>query len=87
MLIDDWGNEYATEKEAEEGLLKILRSSDDYYDVIADYMDISREVMEWIVEQNLYVQFAKNFSSSIEHAESLWVENYLCSCDWIDEDK
>lgn len=87
MLIDDWGNEYGTEKEAAEGLLKILRSRDDYYDVIANYMDIPHEVMEWIVEQNLYKQFAKNFSISIEQAESSWVENYLCSCDYFNEDE
>ena len=87
MLIDDWGNEYGTEKEAAEGLLKILRSRDDYYDVIANYMDIPHEVMEWIVEQNLYEQFAKNFSISIKHAELSWVEDYLCSCDYFNGDE
>lgn len=87
MLIDDWGNEYGTEEEAAEGLLKILRSRDDYYDVIANYMDIPHEVMEWIVKQNLYGQFVKNFPISIKHAELSWVEDYLCSCDYFNGDE
>lgn len=85
MLIDDWGNEYATEEEATEGLKNIFRSMDDYCNIIADKLDVPLWVMNWIVEKNLFPQFAKDCKNMINEAESEWIDYYLCEMVYLDE--
>lgn len=76
--IDEWGNEYKSEEEAGQGLLKILRESDDYYQTLSEQMNIPTNVFEWIVKFH-YPEFSKEFKKEIENAEIDWVD----SC-WLD---
>lgn len=78
MFIDSWGNEYKTEQEAKEGLLKICREQNDYYKMLAEYMDIPFSVINWILKENLYSRFADEFKKDIYDAEDNWIDYYLC---------
>ena len=76
MFIDDWGNEYNTYEETIEGIHKICKERDYYWEIISEYMCIDKDIMNWIVANHLD-SFQKHFAKQILEAENDWCETYI----------
>ena len=78
MWIDSWGNESKTEAEAKEKVFNILRERSDYYEILAENMDIPLKYLLFITnDSRTWEEFKKKFSKEIEQAELEWADFYF----------
>ena len=84
--IDSWGNEYSTEKAAKEGILRMLKNTDNYYRMLSDEMNIPWVFFEWILkDETRKLQFGFDFCYLIKKIEKRLVDDYWLDVDEIEE--
>lgn len=77
MFIDDYGNEFQTEKEIEDFARKDFYKQDerDLFEVLEHYV-CTTELLKWIFE-NDKEKFMKDYKDILKNAENDYVQDYF----------
>ena len=73
---DDWGNEYPTYEAAVEGIHQMIRENSDRLEVIAEFMGIPTNLLEFIYA-HCKDAFETEYREIIKDAEDDWCEYYI----------
>ena len=74
---DDWGNKYPTYDDAVEGIHKILKARDDYFEILSKGLGIDLDLLEFIYRHNCGKAFEAEYAKQIKAAEDDWCECYI----------
>ncbi len=86
LYIDSWGNEYSTEKATREGILRMLKNTDNYYRMLSEEINIPWPFFEWILkDETRKLQFGFDFCDVIKKAENRLVNDYWYDVEEIEE--
>lgn len=82
MLIDDYGNEFATVKKVKEYAKEhFYEDEDDLTNALVSYFTLD-SVIDWVVTNpTILKQFKEYFAQDLKVLEKDYVEDYLSNCE------